>query len=773
MRLHGVLNGFDTPTLRGVWDTAPYLHDGSAATLTDVLNNSAHGNSASLSSGEREQLVAYLLQIDGEEPAAPSIANAATITSLNFGQTVTAANIPLTLNTTLNNIEEVQWVVNDMPLASVSAAPYSTTWAAANVTKGLQRVYARVVYNNGLTATLSPEVTINYQPAELPVGPPTPLLVELRVEIEGYVNHYDTTQGNAGSSNTASCSSGLGTNVDIHSEGSVCAVGWVKTGEWLDYTIDVPQAGEYDVSFRYSNAISSQTGIVEIRTQNGSTVETATTLGHTGGWGNYQTQLENNQRVTLIKGTQTIRMYVLREGFNLDYFDLKAQFDSGVIDDGTSGGEVVSSASSESNSSIASSSSNSGTSSSSAGSNTTSDLKVQAEDYTNAFDMESENKSNPNNACNYKGHGVDVGSTGDAGGGCHVGWIHNGEWLDYSINLATAGEYRLTYRFDSGHTGDLGAIHFKNAAGALLSSTPVSGDGIWGNFSDVQSVVHLPAGQQTVRLEFEGGGYDINWFNLELIAVAPKELYQAEDYVNASDANAENKGTPGNGCIYRGLGVDVTATGDSGGGCHVGWSSNGEWLEYVISPEQAGEYKLTYRYASGHTGSVGAVQFQNSAGATLNRMAVEGTGVWGQFHDLVTTVSLDAGQQTIRLYLENPGFDLNWFKLEYVDGSVTDGNPPTDTGSTCGAGANDVITVSSGVSVQVVAGSCLKYTVNNGSLQFGSWDGHAINYDIVGGQSNITHGGNGWASVGQPRGDVYIKINSVGADTLSVMLNQW
>lgn len=36
-RLGAPLAGIDTPTLLGVWDTAPYLHDGSAATLDDVF----------------------------------------------------------------------------------------------------------------------------------------------------------------------------------------------------------------------------------------------------------------------------------------------------------------------------------------------------------------------------------------------------------------------------------------------------------------------------------------------------------------------------------------------------------------------------------------------------------------------------------------------------------------------------------------------------------------------------------------------------------------
>lgn len=40
-RLGGALTGIDTPTLRGVWASAPYLHDGSAATLEDVFRTSA------------------------------------------------------------------------------------------------------------------------------------------------------------------------------------------------------------------------------------------------------------------------------------------------------------------------------------------------------------------------------------------------------------------------------------------------------------------------------------------------------------------------------------------------------------------------------------------------------------------------------------------------------------------------------------------------------------------------------------------------------------
>lgn len=53
---------FDTPSLDGLADTAPYLHDGSAATLREVLERTAGrmGDARSLTDAERDDLVAYL-----------------------------------------------------------------------------------------------------------------------------------------------------------------------------------------------------------------------------------------------------------------------------------------------------------------------------------------------------------------------------------------------------------------------------------------------------------------------------------------------------------------------------------------------------------------------------------------------------------------------------------------------------------------------------------------------------------------------------------------
>ena len=61
---------FDTPTLRGLYDSAPYFHDGSAATLYDALtrpsSGSEHDVSGLLSEAEIQDLIAFLLALPFE-----------------------------------------------------------------------------------------------------------------------------------------------------------------------------------------------------------------------------------------------------------------------------------------------------------------------------------------------------------------------------------------------------------------------------------------------------------------------------------------------------------------------------------------------------------------------------------------------------------------------------------------------------------------------------------------------------------------------------------
>jgi cytochrome c peroxidase len=58
---------FDTPTLIEIWRTAPYMHDGSAATVREVLTthnkNDQHGKTSKLTKEQIDDLAEYLLSL--------------------------------------------------------------------------------------------------------------------------------------------------------------------------------------------------------------------------------------------------------------------------------------------------------------------------------------------------------------------------------------------------------------------------------------------------------------------------------------------------------------------------------------------------------------------------------------------------------------------------------------------------------------------------------------------------------------------------------------
>jgi YVTN family beta-propeller protein len=63
---------YDTPTLLGVYRTAPYLHHGAAKTLKDVLTtcnkDDKHGKTSHLNAGQIDDLVAFLQSLPYEKP---------------------------------------------------------------------------------------------------------------------------------------------------------------------------------------------------------------------------------------------------------------------------------------------------------------------------------------------------------------------------------------------------------------------------------------------------------------------------------------------------------------------------------------------------------------------------------------------------------------------------------------------------------------------------------------------------------------------------------
>lgn len=121
-RLGGNLTGIDVPTLRDVWDTAPYLHDGSAATLTEAVQ--AH-RGLSLATADLASVVAYVQQIGGQETTGDTLAGTGTGLKAEYFNNITLSGTPAVTATQAVNFD---WAGN-APRAGVNANSFSVRWS--------------------------------------------------------------------------------------------------------------------------------------------------------------------------------------------------------------------------------------------------------------------------------------------------------------------------------------------------------------------------------------------------------------------------------------------------------------------------------------------------------------------------------------------------------------------------------------------------------------------------------------------------------------------
>ncbi len=106
--------------------------------------------------------------------------------------------------------------------------------------------------------------------------------------------------------------------------------------------------------------------------------------------------------------------------------------------------------------------------------------------------------------------GVDIENTSDTGGGYNIGWTSAGEWLKYTVNVTSAGTYTIKLRLAGSGTGGPVRIWFGtvNKTGDL--TTPTTGG--WQTWTDlIKTGVALSAGQQVMKIEMAGGGFNLNW----------------------------------------------------------------------------------------------------------------------------------------------------------------------------------------------------------------------------------------------------------------------
>jgi hypothetical protein len=200
-------------------------------------------------------------------------------------------------------------------LGADTAAPYSFTWAS--VSDGCYEIVARVLDDLGSVSTDAVDVTVGAgcgQAAYL--GQPFHLPTKIEAENydlggEGVAYHDMDASNNGGQYRT-------GEGVDIEScsdAGGGYNLGWLNAGEWLEYTVDVPWAGQYIINARVASLSSG--GAFRVKAGGGETGDIVAPV--TGGWQSWTTV---STTATLAAGAQIIRFVAASGGFNLNYLEV-------------------------------------------------------------------------------------------------------------------------------------------------------------------------------------------------------------------------------------------------------------------------------------------------------------------------------------------------------------------------------------------------------------------------------------------------------------------
>lgn len=198
--------------------------------------------------------------------------------------------------------------------------------------------------------------------------------------------------------------------------------------------------------------------------------------------------------------------------------------------------------------------------------------------------------------------GVDIG--GGPGGGFVLGYVGNGEWLEFTVNVTEAGTYSLKANVASADAESNFMLEFPNGASATFS-TPLTGD--WNAYREISAngTMELEEGEQIVRLTISGN----RAFNLDDVIFTLESSGTEEVALQAGFTISPN---PADEAVSIGLptafasGCQLTVF--NAGGAKVGtYNVSGNSTALDVSKLPAGNYLL---------------QLTNSKASFIRRLAV-------------------------------------------------------------------------------------------------------------------------------------------------------
>jgi dienelactone hydrolase len=408
--------------------------------------------------------------------------------------------------------------------AATIANPSSASTGISGLTTAGVRVFRLTVTDNlGATATSNVTITVNTA-SNIKTIPG-------RIEAENW-----------------DAKSGYQYAVSTNDAGGGQQVVGISNGSWMDYNVNVTTTGTYTVSFR----VATTQLLAQLQLKSGNTILATANIPNTGGWDVWTTITISN--ISLTAGPQTLRILsVNNETCNLNWLDFAlttggptnqpptanaganqtitlpastaSLTGSGTDPDGTIASyawtQVSGTAATIANPSSASTGISGLTTAGArvfrltvtdnlgaiAISDETMTVTATSNIKTIPGRIEAENwdaKSGPQYAI----------STNDAGGGQQVIGISNGSWMDYNVNVTTAGTYTVDFRVA---TTQVNAQFQIKSGNTVLETINIPYTGGWNTWLSGSITITLAAGNQTLRiLSTNNESCNFNWMDFTL-----------------------------------------------------------------------------------------------------------------------------------------------------------------------------------------------------------------------------------------------------------------
>ena len=480
--------------------------------------------------------------------------------------------VPITVRASMRTktIDYIELYVNDDLIATLTEAPYETEYVP--VTTGKYNLKAVVYADDGTTyERLSGFTAYNPRAPHKTIDLPGTIQAEDFDEGPSGIAYHDSDNNAEGDGNSYRSD---GTGVDIVTGNGGYAIGYTSSGEWLEYTVNVKEAGVYTYTAYASSGTTGSSFSLSLNDNDNLTDLTGTiSVPQTGSndWGTYTT-ITGRFKVSLNEGRQIIRLNITGSSCNIDKIVLsRIDYNENIKLSISSEPVVVNGSTTikvdvnDNEVSIANVKLYQGTSllktftqapyeyvfrPSKRGNYTfqavatdvdggqsdivTYSLKVsepfsgtpieipgtiQIEDFDKGGEGVAfhDSDSDDEGDANYRtdNGGVDLKARN---GGIVIGNTADGEWLEYTVNVLTAGNYKYSVTASSGVSGSgfqIGIVN--NGVNNICKvNIPQTGDNSWSNYQSVTGDLgYLDAGLQILRVTIDGAYCNID--RIELI----------------------------------------------------------------------------------------------------------------------------------------------------------------------------------------------------------------------------------------------------------------